>query len=388
MSGVTQATHKNHRWTGSDYYALGRNSDTGGQGAIGAANPASPLAFYGNAGSGYGGLQFGPKNESWRLAVGGVNNAAGIKTDGSLWTWGRAYNGEHGNGTTGNFYQVPQLIGTNKWVKLALGQYSVLAIDTAGRLWAWGYNAYNQLGDGTVTQRTSPVQIGSATNWKDIAINYYHSLGVKTNGTLWAWGYNAQGQLGDNTATQRAAPVQIGSATNWKQVATSAFSSAAVTTDGKAYGWGNNNSGEQGQGNTTASSVPLQMGSATNWKQVIAHEYSFMFLGYDGTIWGVGFNGYGQLANAGGNTGNLTTLTQSHALTSWWKLGTGNVGYHSLAIKRDGGLYGVGANDYGQTYVANQQRPNVFTQIESATNWVECGRGFQNSYFFTAGMFG
>ncbi|MFP3670697.1 regulator, partial [Priestia sp. SIMBA_032] len=84
-----------------------------------------------------------------------------------------------------------------------------LALKTNGTLWGWGRNNYGQLGDGTTTAKTIPVQIGTATNWKSIDAGDHHSIGTKTNGMLWGWGYNQYGQLGDGTTMSKIEPTQI-----------------------------------------------------------------------------------------------------------------------------------------------------------------------------------
>ena len=43
------------------------------------------------------------------------------------------------------------------------------AIKTDGTLWAWGRNNNGQLGNGTRINYSSPIQIGLLTNWKQVS---------------------------------------------------------------------------------------------------------------------------------------------------------------------------------------------------------------------------
>ena len=84
-----------------------------------------------------------------------------------------------------------------------------LALKTDGSLWSWGRNNKGQLGDGTTENKTTPVQVGSG--YTAIAAGSAYSLAVKTDGTLWAWGGNFIGELGDGTTVDKITPVQVGS---------------------------------------------------------------------------------------------------------------------------------------------------------------------------------
>ena len=43
----------------------------------------------------------------------------------------------------------------------------MVAVKTDGTLWSWGRSDKGQLGHGNTTDRCSPVQIGSLTDWGD-----------------------------------------------------------------------------------------------------------------------------------------------------------------------------------------------------------------------------
>ena len=66
-----------------------------------------------------------------------------------------------------------------------------LSLKSDGTVWAWGKNDYGQLGDGTTTQRSTPVQVSSLSGVIAVADGDYHSLAVKSDGTVWAWGIMA-----------------------------------------------------------------------------------------------------------------------------------------------------------------------------------------------------
>ena len=52
---------------------------------------------------------------------------------------------------------------------VSAGQYHTVGIKTDGTLWAWGRNSEGQLGDGTTTQRTTPVQIAAGSTWASVS---------------------------------------------------------------------------------------------------------------------------------------------------------------------------------------------------------------------------
>jgi alpha-tubulin suppressor-like RCC1 family protein len=210
---------------------------------------------------------------NWKQVSCGNFHTAAIKTDGTLWNWGRNSYGQLGdNSITNRSSPVQTIAGGTNWKQVSAGGYNTAAIKTDGTLWLWGRNNNGQLGDNSITDRSSPVQtIAGGTNWKQVSAGT-HTAAIKTDGTLWNWGRNSYGQLGINDRTHRSSPVQtIAGGTNWKQVACGGSHTAAIKTDGTLWNWGENEFAQLGDNTTTHRSSPVQtVAGGTNWKQVSA----------------------------------------------------------------------------------------------------------------------
>jgi alpha-tubulin suppressor-like RCC1 family protein len=83
---------------------------------------------------------------------------------------------------------------------IAAGDEYTITVKSDGTLWTWGKNDYGQLGDGSNASRASPRQVG--TGFRTVAAGASHTVAVGIDGSLWAWGYNLFGQLGDGTDDQ------------------------------------------------------------------------------------------------------------------------------------------------------------------------------------------
>ena len=151
-------------------------------------------------------------NDNWSyMAAGRPFNSMGVKTDGTLWSWGLGNNGALGHNNTTGYSSPKQIPGS--WsnthpTKLSAGFYRGMAIKTDGTLWAWGYQASGELGQNNNTNYSSPRQI-PGTTWESVDNMYNVTLATKTDGTLWSWGYNNTGELGLNDQAHRSSPVQI-----------------------------------------------------------------------------------------------------------------------------------------------------------------------------------
>jgi len=209
---------------------------------------------------------------TWSTNIANGQGAAwAIKTNGTLWAWGNNQQyaalglNQHGPGTN---YSSPVQVGTNTtWSSLGAGsgQGGVMAaMKTDGTMWVWGRNYAGALGlnDASPSNgRSSPVQL-PGTTWASVSVGSNQMMATKTDGTLWSWGYNLYGNLGDNTNIKRSSPVQIGTNTTWSKVSGKqrmGYTAVALKTDGTLWAWGGNTKGELGQNVGTHRSSPVQI---------------------------------------------------------------------------------------------------------------------------------
>ena len=112
-----------------------------------------------------------------------------------LWGWGR-----NNNGTVGANSAMPahissptQIPGTWSRSGAEEGSYGVAGLKSDGTLWTWGGNYTGQLGHNVaqnagLSALSSPAQVGSGTDWSNnFASVNTRMYTVKTDGTLWAW---------------------------------------------------------------------------------------------------------------------------------------------------------------------------------------------------------
>lgn len=282
-------------WSGGD----------NGNGALG-NNSTNPFAFSSP-------IQTIARGNDWYQVTSNYQIAQGIKSDGTLWSWGRGYSaGLHGNNTgdVNRLSPVQTITASTDWRYLGgVG----CAIKSDNSLWLWGFNTYGALGDNTTTNRSSPVQtVTVSKDWRIASRRDNIVAAIKTNGTLWVWGNNTDGQLGTNNTTNRSSPVQtITGGNNWKAVSVTNDYMAAIKTDGTLWSWGANLSGQLGINSTSSRSSPVQtVAGGSNWRFVSTGlSNTTAAIKTDGTLWVWGNNSYGQLGD------NSTTQRNSPVQT-------------------------------------------------------------------------
>jgi len=97
----------------------------------------------------------------------------------------------------------------------------------------------------------------------------------------------------------------------------------------------------------------------------------------DGTLWGIGTNSYGQLGR-GNTSSQYSTFAQIGTDTNWSKVSCGED--FSVAIKTTGALYSAGRNRSGRTgQGTTSSNTTSWTQIGTDTDWTQISTGQEAS---------
>ena len=305
----------------------------------------------------------------------------GIKNDGTAWAWGyNAQRGELGQNNLTN-YSSPMQIGTEtNWSFIGMSGKHAFGLKTDGTLWTWGDNERGCLGLNDVdVLRSSPTQV-PGTTWSSINIgDDTRALATKTDGSLWAWGLNEDGQLAQNDRTSRSSPVQI-PGTTWATTYTSSTVTAgggsyAIKTDGTMWAFGSGGA-NLGLGSATMLSSPVQL-PGTTWRSILGQPSSYgkrqaFATKTDGSMWSWGSGSYGSLGQ--GNNTPYNSPKQIGTDTNWSSQTYGlNAKGGGIFVKTDGTLWSWGYNAQGNLGHNNKTQYNSPRQIGTGTSWNRSG---------------
>jgi alpha-tubulin suppressor-like RCC1 family protein len=314
-------------------------------------------------------------NASWSRVTIGESHACGVRSNGTLFCWGNNVSGRTGFGTnTGNTSYAMQVGTDSDWLTASAGWASTCGIRRAspgaayGSLWCWGRAAEGQLGNGTTSpEATAPVRVGTDSDWADVTVSNKTACAVRTNGLASCWGSGTEGMLGTGSTTTVSSPTPMATTTAWAGLALGMNNACGTTPAGELWCWGTllSNSGnladreedsdiplESALPKSTVFSVPAIRGAnyqvspltggvgawgtdgyaSTGYNSTLrtvtassAAPYVQISNGYahtcgrstEGRIWCWGNNTQGQLGNGNNTTSNATAVQVSGAYTDW-----------------------------------------------------------------------
>ena len=146
---------------------------------------------------------------NYKKVFAGYQTSIAIDNNNLAYIWGDNANGLIPGGVVGTHRSSIALLNTETtWNSFAINQH-ILGIKTDGSLWSWGLGTTGQLGLNDLLSRSSPTQIGTSS-WSMVSAGLSYSMGITSDNSLYAWGLNSSGQLGLSDTVNRSAPATVG----------------------------------------------------------------------------------------------------------------------------------------------------------------------------------
>jgi alpha-tubulin suppressor-like RCC1 family protein len=278
-----------------------------------------------------------------------------LKHDGTVWSWGFNSYGVLGDHTgpgeklrdSASPVRVAGLTGITD-IEAGTGG-AAFAIRSDGTLWAWGKAEEGLLGVGLLDPswrnmaypQPFPVQVKKLSGVKQVSAGTYHTLALLDDGRVMGWGSNQQGAVGDGTTENRWEPVEVKGIRDAVAVAAGFKVSLALLKDGTVRVWGSNSSAVLLDGTREGHSPePRPVKGIATGVQARPGGAFFLVLLKDGTLRCWGHSSWGSCGE--GKTGGYTTsiaTPRNVSRVEWFGAGV-NSSYAKLA---DGRVVGWGA---------------------------------------------
>ena len=219
--------------------------------------------------------------------------------------------------------------------------------------------------------------ISSAGNWLTLDGRLLQSTNFLS--VIYSSGSGSNGQLGTNLNLGSSSPVSVvGGFNDWCQVSAGRYHSLGVRQNGTAWAWGSNTCGRLGDDTLSVKSSPVSVvGGFTDWCQVSAGEFHSLGVRRGGGVWTWGSNTSGQL-------GTNSTINRSSPVsvvggfTDWCQVSGGF--NHSLGIRQNGTAWAWGSNvcgRLGDETITNRSSP--VSVVGGFTDWVQISAGGYHS---------
>ncbi len=141
-----------------------------------------------------------------------LNNAHAllITNTGKVWATGGNQYGQLGNNNTNNGHGYAQAsLGMTSATQVSAGAYHSMALRSDGTVWTWGRNHRGQLGNGTTNDRLTPGQVPGLSGIVSISAGDTFSVAVKSDGTVYSWGGHSSVTYDELFASDQLSPVVI-----------------------------------------------------------------------------------------------------------------------------------------------------------------------------------
>jgi len=338
------------------------------------------------------------------IAVGtGSYHSAVLKNNGTVWTTGHNDWREDALGlglTTDEskyfWTQIQTDIDGNAFnnvVSISVGNGYVLALKSDGTVWAWGRNENGQLGNGedaamfgwTWNPEPKPLKALTAagvqlTNIVAIAAGESHSMALKRDGTVWVVGQNDNGKLGLGTVGGKKLYWTQTTLTNVKAISAGSQHSLALKNDGSVMGAGST----AGLGTAASLVIGVTPSTQPNWTTVIASGITAISAGQehsmavktDTTVLVTGLNEHWELGIATGGGYKNTWVSPINSIDGTTFSGAKEISasvWGSMVVKTNGEIWVAGSNEYWRWGTLSGSSVGGFTKSTNASGISQIG---------------
>lgn len=291
----------------------------------------------------------------------GAQHSHAVSSDGKIFSWGRGFEGQMGNGTSGAgaTNNATPVMATDSGAlagkvvtSVKVNSNSSVALAN-GQIYIWGAGA-------TPSPQLLPTT-GSTITGKTvtaIAAGSTHIIALTQDNKLYGYGSNGSGQLGNGGAAG-SPPLEVVmsgvlAGKTIVAIAAGAAHSLALDDQGQMYSWGTNGNGALGNGGVGASSnVPVLVDQSNIVGPVTAiaaaNGHSLCVAGGKVYAWGFGLFGRLGTGNAGDQNKPVAVSTPAGnpmAGKTIVEILCGNA--HSAARSDDGFIFAWGQGSSGQ----------------------------------------
>jgi alpha-tubulin suppressor-like RCC1 family protein len=152
--------------------------------------------------------------------------------------------------------------GMSEATDLAVGKDHVCAAKSDGTLWCWGRNYEGQLGQANeeLESSTWPLQVEGLSNVVDVETSHHRSCALTADDELYCWGddWGIPGHGAGQEDAHFEAPERVDGLAGIESFSVGEDHACVLLDNGETWCWGNNKFGQLGDGSGW-SKVPLQV---------------------------------------------------------------------------------------------------------------------------------
>lgn len=256
-----------------------------------------------------------------------------------------------------------------------------------GTVWSTGSNVFFGLGQGIEDESANVygykrLELPKGFKAERIYRGYSFVFLVSKEGKYVFFGNNFEGESGMNELDRNGyvSPEYVDFGTHkWKYMKGGYLTVLAIDEDDSLWGWGSNARWQLGNGDPAHQNkfAPSELDTSGDWVALAPSMWQTLALKKDGTLWGWGDNGLSQLGLGQEADGVYTTPIQIGTDNDWQSIDISF--HHALAIKKDGSLWGWGNNNKHQISASSYNPVESPTCIDKNKKWLVASAGLEHS---------